>query len=64
MFRLLLTSLALLLISGCCKVFGVCTAVAVHSSISSPNEIVHSGTAPYQMALADTNGPRCTIPSK
>jgi hypothetical protein len=39
--------LMLLMTSGCCELFGLCTSVNVHTSADSPNEIastdVHAG---------------------
>jgi hypothetical protein len=34
--------LVLLMMSGCCRVFGFCTSVNVHTSASSPNKFASS----------------------
>jgi hypothetical protein len=32
MIRIFIASFAMLLMSGCCEVFGICTSVSVHTS--------------------------------
>jgi hypothetical protein len=39
MLKATLVIVTMLLLSGCCRVFGICTSVAVHSAITSPNQI-------------------------
>jgi hypothetical protein len=34
--------LMLLLMSGCCEIFGICTSVNVHTSASTPNKFASS----------------------
>jgi uncharacterized protein YceK len=38
MIKLFVPFAALLLLSGCCQVLGICTSASVHTSISSPQE--------------------------
>jgi uncharacterized protein YceK len=38
MVKLFVPFAALLLLSGCCRVLGICTSASVHTSISSPQE--------------------------
>ncbi len=42
MLKLLTASLAIFMFSGCCELFGICTSVAVHSSISSPQQFAQA----------------------
>lgn len=46
MVKFVCVLLMLVMTSGCCEVFGLCTSVNVHTSASSPNKI----------ARMDTNG--------
>jgi hypothetical protein len=39
MVKLFVPFAALLLLSGCCRVLGICTSASVHTSISSPQEL-------------------------
>lgn len=59
--RLLSASIAiftLLTFSGCCEIFGICTSVSVHSSLSSPQKFARANILPAgnagRLALADT----------
>jgi hypothetical protein len=58
MLKLLAASIAIFMFSGCCELFGVCTSVAVHSSISSPRQFARAGLPTdgnmEETALADT----------
>jgi len=38
MIKLFVSFAALLLLSGCCRVLGICTSASVHTSISSTQE--------------------------
>jgi hypothetical protein len=38
MLKLVAFSTMLLMLSGCCELFGICTSVNVHTSISSPDK--------------------------
>jgi hypothetical protein len=38
MLKTLCLLLALLMMSGCCEVFGICTSVSVHTSASRPDK--------------------------
>jgi uncharacterized protein YceK len=38
MLKLLVPLAALLLMSGCCRMLGICTSASVHTSIASPEE--------------------------
>ena len=40
MLKIISLMIGLLMMSGCCELFGVCTSVAVHSSISTPDKLV------------------------
>jgi hypothetical protein len=58
MLKLLAASMAIFMLSGCCELFGICTSVAVHSSISSPQQFAQAdtltaGNAMQQTVLAD-----------
>jgi hypothetical protein len=74
MLKLLAASIAIFMFSGCCELFGVCTSVAVHSSISSPRQFAQAGLPAAgnmeEMALADaplqsqTAADSCTLSSR
>ena len=51
MLKLLLPLTALLAISGCCQLFGVCTSASVHTSISSPQQFVQQDGSQNRLAL-------------
>jgi hypothetical protein len=57
MLKLLSVSIAIFTLSGCCELFGVCTSVAVHSSIDSPRQSARADSLSagdvQRMALAD-----------
>ena len=57
MLKVLAASIAIFALSGCCELFGVCTSVAVHSSISSPRQFARADSFPVanmeQTAMAD-----------
>jgi hypothetical protein len=36
--KLLVASAALFILSGCCRLFGICSSIHVHTSISSPRQ--------------------------
>jgi hypothetical protein len=38
MSKLLVPLAALFLMSGCCRVFGICASASVHTSVASPEE--------------------------
>jgi hypothetical protein len=42
MHKLICLLLMLLMMSGCCEVFGLCTSVNVHTSASSPDKYASS----------------------
>ena len=42
MFKLLSALVAIFTLSGCCELFGICTSVSVHSSISSPRQFAQA----------------------
>ena len=48
---------ALAMLSGCCEIFGVCTSVAVHTSIQSPQTFSLRDDTPTVMTLADEPTP-------
>jgi len=39
MLKIISLMIGLLMMSGCCELFGICTSVSVHSSISSPDKL-------------------------
>jgi len=43
MLKFVCLLLMLLMTSGCCQLFGLCTSVNVHTSASSPDEFASSG---------------------
>ncbi len=55
MIKFVSVLLVLLMTSGCCELFGICTSVNVHTSAPSPNEFARtdsmltqsSGAVPY-----------------
>jgi hypothetical protein len=57
-------ALALLLTSGCCQLFGVCTSASVHTSINTPQRFASSSnnvdTGFTQTALAQNSTLGCT----
>ena len=44
MVKLFVSLAVLLLLSGCCRVLGICTSAAVHTSISSPQKYTQQDT--------------------
>lgn len=57
MLKLLLASVSIFMLSGCCELFGICTSVSVNSSISSPRQFARADSLPAadteQLALAN-----------
>lgn len=41
--RLMVLLMALLMCSGCCELFGVCTSASIHTSIQSDQEYAQQG---------------------
>jgi len=52
MLKLLLPLTALLAISGCCQLFGVCTSASVHTSISSPQKFAQQDGSQNRLSVA------------
>jgi len=41
--KLLISVVALCLLSGCCRYLGICTSASVHTSITSPQQFAQQG---------------------
>jgi len=55
MIRLIMAMSILVMCSGCCELFGVCTSVAVHSSIDSPH--TYAELEDFPNAVTQANPP-------
>jgi hypothetical protein len=42
MLKVISVAIALLMTSGCCEVFGICTSVNVHTNISAPETFANA----------------------
>ena len=51
MLKLLAVLAPVLILSGCCQVFGICTTVDVHTSINRPENVAQQ---PYPGNITDT----------
>jgi len=52
----------LLILSGCCRVFGICTSVDVHTSIDRPENVALQEHLP-EATLASALGSKLATPS-
>jgi hypothetical protein len=46
MVRIFIACFAMLLMSGCCEVFGICTSVSVHTSATPTNKTAQLNIQP------------------
>ena len=63
MLKLALSLAALLMTSGCCQLFGVCTSASVHTSISSGQRFVQQDDMRNQDDLQNrlAEGPKLSL---
>lgn len=54
----------IVLFAGCCRVFGLCTSVDVHTSIDSPQKFAQNQGSNQLAALDATNPAACTMASR
>jgi uncharacterized protein YceK len=57
MLKFLVPLAALLLMSGCCRVFGICTSASIHTSIASPEEFAQQDNHWQCNVVAPTHRP-------
>jgi hypothetical protein len=58
MFKLLVPITALLALSGCCQLFGVCTSASVHTSISLPQQFAQQDGSQNHLVVAPESLPK------
>jgi len=54
----------IVIFSGCCRVFGLCTSVDVHTSIDSQQKFAQNQGSDQLAALGVTNPAACTVASR
>ena len=55
MFKIFVALAGALMLTGCCELFGICSSVSVHTSISPSYEVAQSDSFPMEKTLADTS---------
>ncbi|HUA35609.1 MAG TPA: hypothetical protein VMA09_18510 [Candidatus Binataceae bacterium] len=55
---------SIVLFAGCCRVFGICTSVDVHTSIDSQEKYAQNQGSNQFAALGATNPGACTMASR
>jgi hypothetical protein len=71
MLRFVVLLAPLLILSGCCRVFGICTSVDVHTSIDRPQNVAQQKHFPetisdsaFSVKLATPSASACRIASR
>jgi hypothetical protein len=60
--KLFVALAALLLLSGCCRLFGICSSVNVHTSIDAPTQITRQSLPDHRILQEEPSFAEASVP--